>query len=298
MIALTGSSGLVGLNMKSILKERSIPFIEITRKQWDLRDWQSIHQLDHLLKGVSSIFHFGAYTKHSINRSDHKYENNSIIKETFDTNVRSCLAICEWALSRNIPVVFLSGSTVYKDPYAKKIKENSEKVISGFGGFYGFSKLLAESIFEHYSYLGLKTIVLRPSSIYGTFMDKKKLVAKLLYLSEQNKQIDIYQPIESSVNLINAADVCNAALHALENKAWGIFNIAGPENISILKIAKTCIEITNRGNINILDGDSDTPSIRFDLDCTKAHEKFNYSASINLKDGIDAMHSGKVINKY
>ena len=159
-IAVTGANGMTGSHMMSLLKSKGIPAKAVTRQEWDLTEWKSFDELDHIFGSVLVIFHFGAQLPYNDFKND-----NQQTQRIFDANIRSCLNLAEWAKLRNIPIVFLSGAVVYKDPHASKIIETDSKVVNGFGGFYGYSKFLAESIFSHLSAEGLKCIVLRPSSI-------------------------------------------------------------------------------------------------------------------------------------
>ena len=112
----------------------------MNRGDWDIRHQKSFDELDSIFCNCGTVFHFAAQlTGVSASTAD-----------IFDANVRFCLNLAEWVASRSISMVFLSGSTVYKDPNKEKISEMDEKVVNGFSGFYGYSKLLAENIIEHY----------------------------------------------------------------------------------------------------------------------------------------------------
>ena len=144
-IAVTGANGMMGSHMISLLKSKSISTKAVTRKEWDLTKWKSLDELDHIFESVSVIFHFAAQLSYNFSKN-----NNQQTQKIFDTNIRSCLNLAEWAKLRKIPIVFLSSSVVYKNPHASKIIETDPKVVNGFGGFYGYSKLMAESIINHF----------------------------------------------------------------------------------------------------------------------------------------------------
>ena len=219
-IAVTGANGMTGSHMVSFLKSKGIPVKAVTRQEWDLTEWKSFDDLDHIFGSVLAIFHFGAQLPYN----DFKNDNRQT-QQIFDANIRSCLNLAEWAKLRNIPIVFLSGAVVYKNPHASRIIEADPKVVNGFGGFYGYSKLLAEGIFGHFSSEGLKCIILRPSSIYGYGLPSEKLVQNYIDIAFSNSDIRI-TGYKNRINLIHAYDVATAAFSAYKNESWGIFNIS------------------------------------------------------------------------
>ncbi len=280
-IAVTGANGMTGSHMVSLLKSKGIPVKAVTRQEWDLTEWKSFDELDHIFRSVLAIFHFGAQLPYN----DFKNDNRQT-QQIFDANIRSCLNLAEWAKLRNVPIVFLSGAVVYKDPHASKIIETDPKVVNGFGGFYGYSKLAAENIFSHLSAEGLKCIILRPSSIYGYGLPPEKLVQNYIDMAFSNREIQITGS-KNRINLIHAYDVANAALSAYKNEAWGVFNISSREGNTILEIAESAVSISDGGSIVVQDDNkNDTRFIRFDLSSELAKKSFGFETEVNLKEGM------------
>jgi len=281
-IAVTGANGMTGSHMMSLLKSKGIPAKAVTRQEWDLTKWKSFDELDHIFGSVLAIFHFGAQLPYNDLKND-----NQQTQKIFDTNIRSCLNLAEWAKLRNVPIIFLSGAIVYKNPHASKIIETDPKVVNGFGGFYGYSKLAAENIFSHFSE-GLKCIILRPSSIYGYGLPSKKLVQNYINIAASGGKIQVTQP-KNRINFIHAYDVVNTALKAYTDSAWGIFNISSDTSNSILDIAEIAISISKNGSIEIIDSMDNNYFERFDLDSSLAKERFEFKAEINLRKGMTLM---------
>ena len=282
-IAVTGANGMTGSHMVSLLKSKGIPVKAVTRQEWDLTEWKSFDELDHIFRSVLVIFHFGAQLPYN----DFKNDNRQT-QQIFDANIRSCLNLAEWAKLRNVPIVFLSGAVVYKDPYTSKIIETDPKVVNGFGGFYGYSKLAAENIFSHFSAEGLKCIILRPSSIYGYGLPSEKLVQNYINIAASGGKIQVTQP-KNRINFIHAYDVVNTALKAYKDSVWGGFNISSDTSNSILDIAEIAISISKNGSIEIVDSMDNNYFERFDLDSNLAKERFEFKAEINLRKGMTLM---------
>ena len=259
-IAVTGANGMTGSHMVSLLKSKEIPVKAVTRQEWDLTEWKSFDELDHIFRSVLAVFHFGAQLPYN----DFKNDNRQT-QQIFDANIRSCLNLAEWAKLRNVPIVFLSGAVVYKDPYASKIIETDPKVVNGFGGFYG----------------------------YG--LPPEKLVQNYIDMASSNREIQITGR-KNKVNLIHAYDVANAALSAYKNEAWGVFNISSGEGSTILEIAESAVSISDGGSIVIQDDTkNDAHFIRFDLSSELAKRSFEFETEINLKEGMLLMKNKMLI---
>ncbi|MDC0429776.1 NAD(P)-dependent oxidoreductase, partial [Candidatus Pelagibacter sp.] len=280
-IAVTGANGMTGSHMVSLLKSKKIPIKIITRKVWDLIEWKSFDELDQIFGSISAVFHFGAQLEHSYSKYD-----NLQTQKVFDTNIRSCLNLAEWAKLRNIPIIFLSGSVVYANPHESKIVETDPKVVNGFGGFYGYTKILAESIFNHLSINGLKCVILRPTSIYGYGLSSDKLVQNYINIASSGGLIKVTGP-KNKVNFIHAYDVVNAAWQAYKRKAWGVFNISSKKQNTILEVAEIAVAVSGCGNIEVLNDDNNDHTFsRFDLNSNLAVKNFGFDVVLDLEEGM------------
>ncbi len=292
-ILVTGASGMVGRHAIELLQKQKVPFVASSRSrpdnvsndiEWESFDLRTNYTTDELTKkfpDVEAIFHIGALVP--------SYNQNVTDVALLDTNVRSCIPLALWALERNISLIYLSGAIVYNNPFEKNIKENAQATDTSLGGFYGYSKLLAEKTLDYYVKLGLKLTILRASSIYGFGLASEKLIMKQLALASTNDTIYLNPPINESINLIHAADVVSAMVKALENKVRGVFNLAYTREYSVLEIAQTCIGLYKKGKIEILPSSiNDTPmKTKFCLDITKAKETFNFEPKIDLHTGLE-----------
>ena len=283
-IAVTGSNGMTGSHMVELLKHKGFSCKEITRNEWNLEDWKSFEELDSIFGSPKGIFHFGAKLP-----DKNTYNNNRHTQKIFDVNARSCLNLGEWAITRKIPVIFLSSAVVYENPHALNIIETDRKATNNLGGYYGLSKILAESIFNNLVKYGLKCIILRPSSIYGYGLPSNKIIQHYLNLALQNKDLLINEPY-NKINFIHAYDVVNAALKAYEVESWGTFNIASDEKNTISELVKIIIGITGSNSKIVLKENNDKNTFsRFDLESKLAKKSFGFQSNINLEKGIQLM---------
>lgn len=294
-VGLTGASGMVGRSMIEILNKNNVRYIAATRSKlgvitpqssWvklDLAEWQNIEELDKMFPDVQAFFHIGALVPKTA-------EDNYAYDRIFDVNVRSCLYLASWANKRNIPIIFLSSSTVYANSEQKDIKVHDKKTTGGFGGFYGYSKLLAEETLQYFVKDGLKLCILRPSSIFGYGLPDNKMIPNFLLTAALNETIELEEPTEDKINLIHSYDVTNAMVQALLNKSFGVFNIADKTSYSILDVAKTCVKVVGKGQVKVLKTNGTRePISRFALNCDLAIKKFGFVQTLDLQSGIQKM---------
>lgn len=294
MYGITGSNGMSGLHLKALLEKQNIAYKEVGRELWDLRNWPTSQDFDFLFGDCSAVFHFGAsIPSGASNINSVEFQEAELL---FNANVRSVFALGNWALLRGKALVFLSGSTVYKDCDKPKIDENSSKVTNGLGGFYGYSKLLAEQCLYHLIDRGLRCVILRPSSIYGTGMPLNRLLSSFVSAAISNDTLSIHHPLQNRINLVHSADVVSAAWNALRAEAWGIYNIAGPKLLRYLDIAQCVIAAAGSGQISISKGHlQSNPFSRFDLSTKLAFESFGFRPQIDLYTGIQALINNQLI---
>ena len=293
-LIVTGASGMVNRHLTDVMCQNKINNVLLSRKKptilpncsdwifFDLEEWHRTEHYQGILDSADAIVHIGAFVPNHSNDPDN-------FKKIFDINVRSCIYLSKMALDRDIPLLFLSGATVYEDVYGIDICEDENKTSGGFGNFYGYSKLMAEQTLQFFVSQGLKLIILRPSSIYGYGLPKEKMITRFLLTANEDQLIRLYPPIKKRINLIHAQDVALAIINALKREAWGEFNIAG-ESYSILEISKACINCVGSGSVEIIkEIYTEKQTCLFDLNCEKAKKEFQFTTIIRLNAGIEKM---------
>jgi UDP-glucose 4-epimerase len=296
-VGLTGSTGMLGRHIKAALEKAGAEVVAVSRRTatscvsvcWDLTEWLEPADLDARFVGVQAVIHAGAMVQPS---------GNVDVARMFDANVRACLNLGEWAISRNIPVVYISGAIVYANPLASEQREDAPLGRSGLGGFYGFSKLLAEDVFQRLHQQGLKLAVVRPTSIYGFGIAGDKMVARFLAIAEAGGQIELTQPVLDRVDLVHAADISRAVVTILQKDCWDIFNVASGNPISIKDLATACVELIGRGCVSI-SGETSTgykPAITYSLNTERAQRCLGWRPEINIQQGMRMILQERVLS--
>ena len=293
-IVVTGAAGMVGRHLLAALGDAGFDAVPSSRRrsgstptadpwvEWDLGDWKTPKELDAMFPNIDAVVHAGAAVP----------SGNRLIddKTMLGVNVQSCLCLGEWALERNIPIVFISGAIVYAEPETSGIREDAPRSGERFGGFYGASKFQAECTFESLAERGLSVAILRPSSIYGDGLPEDKMVIQFLAAAAENKAIELTPPIDDRIDLVHASDVARAAILALEKEAWEIFNIALGEPVTVEEIAQSCIRVVGAGSVVVSrEPAKRKATTRFGLDITRARTTLGYRPQVMLDDGLRQM---------
>ena len=289
-VGLTGATGMLGCHLQSALNAAGVDVVSVSRTSkdgvavWDLAKWLKHDELDQLFSGVQAIVHAGAL----VQSTDQVDQSNM-----YDTNVRACFNLGQWALSRDIPLVHISGAIVYADPFLPIQDESAPLGFSGLGGFYGFSKLLAEDVLLRLRQQGLNLALLRPTSIYGHGIDERKMVKHFLSLALADNVIELSEPTEDRVDLVHAADIARAVVAVLRHESWNTLNLASGDPISIKALAEACVEVSGRGRI-VISGHrprDSRPKVTYSLNISRAKESLGWAPVIGISRGLKMLLS-------
>lgn len=290
-IAVTGASGLVGRHLLALFAKLGVAWIGQSRQSpkgsdWrtaDLGTWLEPRDLDQLFGAVDGIIHLAA-----------ALPGSASFNQMMSINVGATLALGEWALLRQVPMVFVSSSVVYGD-ISGLCLEASRRAALPAGGHYGLSKAMAEVAIKSLIARGLNAAILRPSSVYGLGLEADKLVTKLLYQALNDETILLAEPVTDSFNFVHAADLARAVAAVL-GEAVGVFNVAGPRMVTLLELAQACVSVAGKGAIAVSsEMDSRAPHQRFNLDTRAIERLTGFCPGIDIEPGLRMMVSGALL---
>lgn len=287
-IGLTGATGMLGRHLDKALRYAGAEVVPVSRSAtlgdvsacWDLAEWRELEALDALFPNVEAVIHAGAFVQTSGTVDEARM---------FDINVRACVNLGQWALVREVPIVFVSSGTVYANPASDNLGEESPLGWSELGGFYGLTKLLAEDVFNRLRLRGLQRAVVRPSALYGFGIPKSKMIYKFLDTARHGGTIDLTQPVNDRVDFVHAADLSRAIIKILERKCWDTFNVASGAPISLKELAEACVKLTGQGSVRIAQGDTPErePLQRFFLKTELAQHYLDWRPEIDMMKGLN-----------
>ena len=160
-----------------------------------------------------------------------------------NVNIRASFELAKWSKKKNIHFIFISGSAIYKEA-SKKNYENS-KILKYSKNIYLNTKIKSEKkIVKLLDDNKHRYTILRPSSIYGTGINKNKIISKYLKLLKSNKKLIIYDHKKTLVNFIHANDIACAIYLCFVKKKSGVFNLGSRTCADFLKLSKILKKIT------------------------------------------------------
>ena len=128
--------------------------------------------------------------------------------------------------------------------------------------------------------------ILRPSSIYGTGINKNKIISKYLKLLKSNKKLIIYDHKKTLVNFIHANDIAYAIYLCFVKKS-GVFNLGSRTCADFLKLSKILKKITKSKSKIILVETKKSKKLRsLDVNITKSIKQLNWIPKIKLEKGL------------
>lgn len=300
-LSIIGATGMVGRHILQAAAARGYQGVAVSRTPAsDLPDgWAAVHldlaevtetnALDTALDGTEAVILSAAAVP---------VPGSPVAPATvYDVNVRAAHFVACWAQRAGVPLIALSGATVYAGAETGiDISEDAEKTVHPPSGLYGFSKLLSEQVLSHGMEDG-PLCLLRPTSVYGAGMAPDKLIASLLRRAAADEVIELTPPFDDRVDLVHGADVADAVLDALAAGARGAFNVTGASRPSLMELAEACIHVAGGGRIVRTShaGGAGPERVRFALDGTKAHTTFGYRAKVDLVEGLRRMSAGVCI---
>jgi nucleoside-diphosphate-sugar epimerase len=284
---------MLGRHLRAAMEARGAEVISVSRTgsgdttAWDLSEWKSEAALDSLFPDIQAIVHAGALIS-----ADPLHEQ----ARWFDINVRACVNIAKWSLTKGIPLVFVSSASVYADPEKSFLSEDAPRGSNNLGGFYGMTKLLAEDLLERFRSCGLQLAVVRPSSLYGFGGPRSKMLYRFLEKAARGETITLAPPVDDSVDFVHAADLSRAIIKIIEKNSWHTFNIASGMPVSIRELAAFCVEIAGGGKVEITNPHhAAAPFQRFFLDTRLAQQRLGWAPTIGIKQGLAMVLSEQLI---
>ena len=168
----------------------------------------------------SYVFIFSSFVP--INESNSKWEDCKSV------NIYGIINLLKQIKSPVKKIILASSCSVYGQNL-NKIDENS---FLNPQNNYSLSKFEQENILRIYSYQnGIDFLCYRIGYVFGSMMNKKRLLVRLLDSERKNKKIQLYNK-NLNLNLIHTKDISKIILKTFR-KARGVYNLTNKNYTSI-----------------------------------------------------------------
>ena len=224
-ILITGSNGLLGHELTSILKDHTL--ILLSHSQLDISDSESVNkQIDSASPDI--VINSAAYTQVDACESNYDlaYSSNALGPKNLAIKCKEL----------DIPLIHISTDYVFEGNEKENLplKENDKL---GPKTVYGKTKLEGEKLVQENCD---KYFILRTAWLYG---EGKNFVKTMLNLSKKNKELKVVNDQIGSPTY--AKDLAKAIKEIIDKKSdkYGIYHVTNKGEVSWYEFAKKIFEI-------------------------------------------------------
>jgi UDP-glucose 4-epimerase len=236
-VLVTGANGLLGRSLCKLLVSKGLIVVGVVHKEpseiihgvtYKLLDLETDWNISLLPENIDAVVHLAQSPYFR------DFPNNAL--KVFQVNVASTAKLLEYSyLNKVTSFVFASSGGIYGNGN-QAFKENSVISSPGSLGYYLGSKLSGEVMTHSYSDF-FHVNVLRYFFIYGSDQRKEMLIPRLMENVLQNKSISLQGEEGIKINPIHVEDAALATYFAILKDNSAIYNISGPEILSLRSIA-------------------------------------------------------------
>lgn len=272
-VAITGSSGFIGVHLLKRLRELDYEIVELdVSKGFDTTDWNSVKELSKF----DVCVHLAA--KSFVPES---YTDTRVF---YNINMIGTLNMLEICRIHHAKFIFTS-SYVYGKPDYLPVDENHK--LSAFNP-YAHSKIIGEELCGSYSkFLGVSTIIFRPFNIYGYGQNSNFLIPEIIEKAFKSEVVELLDATPRR-DMVYVADLTDAYVAAIEtNLKNEIFNIGSGGSYSVEQIAQIIFKYLGRNNRVIFKNQKRINEVNDVIaDISKAKKLLNWKPKTSIENGI------------
>lgn len=234
-VLVTGANGLLGrsvvaqlvLTHKVYALVHNLPKDPLPGIHYLPVNLASTWDLDVLPQKVNAIVHLA--------QSAHFREIPERALEVFQVNIASTARLLDYAWRVGADrFIYASSGGIYSGG-GRTFRETSPVIQPDTLGYYLGSKVSCEALVSSYARL-MKIIVLRFFFIYGKNQNRTMLIPRLIDNIRDGRPISIQGENGLRLNPIHVSDASAAVVGALNAENSAIYNIAGPEVVSLREL--------------------------------------------------------------
>jgi UDP-glucose 4-epimerase len=251
----------------------------LTWRRADLLDPDSLTTAAKASHGASVLFHLAAVMPdHRPSPGDDAY---------IAGNVLACSRLFAAAADIGVrTIVYSSGVSVIGNPGHEAVTETRSPHPRSM---YTLSKLAGELLAGYYAEgRGVATVSLRITSPYGPGMRPSSVLPRFAAAAVAGKRLEWFGSGARTQNFVHARDVARALVLAATRSAAGVYNIAGPQTISMKDLAKLVVDLAPEAGSTAGPAAKTDPQEheRWEVDTARASRDLGYIPTIALRDGL------------
>ena len=199
--------------------------------------------------------------------------------------------LLELARKNKAKFLFTSTSEIYGNPVISPQKETYWGNVNPIGArsMYNESKRFSEALIMNYHKVyGIDTKIVRIFNTYGPRMniDDGRVIPQFIYQALHNKPITVFGDGKQTRSLCFVSDLISGIYKLLMSKENLPINIGSPCELTIKKIAKIIIKLTNSKSKIIYKPLPEDDPKRRKPDITKAKQILKWQPKVSLEEGL------------
>lgn len=290
-ILITGAQGFVGRHLPGelakeghevlLLDQESQPnILDLPGTEFLSADIGNYDALERVFESAKPnvVYHLAAVTGVAAS-----YEQEELCLKT---NVLGTYNVVKAAVKTGTSrIIFASSREVYGETKGRSTREDAETVPNNL---YGLTKLMGEEIVRWLCCTqGCRYVIFRIANVYGPGGEKYG-IHKILRKIEAGEAVNVMGG-RQLMNFIYITDLTSACLKTLQSKRADnqVFNIAGPDTISIEKAVAMICRITGKRVPVVKSPMRSTETMRFIPNISKAKRLLGWYPRISFQQGIE-----------
>lgn len=238
-LIVTGANGLLGRQVVTSLAPRNeivalvhrLPDNPVPGVLYKPVDFSGTWDADVLPQDADGIIHLA--------QSAHFRDVPAKALEVFQVNIASTARLLDYAWRKGISrFIYASSGGIYGSGHPA-FHETSPVIQPGTLGYYLGSKVSCEALVSSYAAF-MKVMVLRFFFIYGAGQNRTMLIPRLIDNIRAGRPVTIQGEHGLRINPVHVTDASAAVIAALTSQTDGVYNIAGPQVLTLLEL---CTEI-------------------------------------------------------
>jgi nucleoside-diphosphate-sugar epimerase len=195
-------------------------------------------------------------------------------------NEKMVTTVARWSVDAGAKGFILASSSAV---YGMTTQPTAESTLPSPTDWYARSKLASEQIVES---LPCRVVTLRISAPYGTHQPTVTVMHRFLHSAIQGSPICIWGSGKRSQHFCAVKDVAQGFIKAANSTARGIYNLSGPDVVSMIDLARVVKRVTNSNSEIRFAGEDPQDAFRACFPHDKATSDFGYSPNVTIEAGL------------
>lgn len=296
---IIGGNGFVGSHIKDMLAERGASvrildryperFRDADRRvDYRIGDFSDPKAIKDALAGIDTVIHLQSTTVPSTSEHSNVFDIESNLIPT----VRLLEAMVDSGCDR---IIYLSsGGAVYGNPTQIPIAEDA--VLTPISS-YGVIKSVIERYLHYFGRYGLRSLIVRPSNLYGPRQGNTGvlgLINTLLEKTLREEEVVIFGDGSAVKDYVHVRDLLDFLAKAIAMDATGVFNVGSGQGVSVNEVIAQVNAVTGR-ELRLRFEDARPYDVaRIVLDISKAHGVLGWQPTVSLEQGVREVWTHKL----